>query len=313
MKTNRILSHFFILLLCLASVSCNTFRTYYGTTYQQIDTDNKKHTFRLDLSEQNLIELPEEVIALKELRMINLSGNAHLDLEKAFETLSSLLKLEVILLDSMEISGLPDNFRKLEHLNHVSLVNNPSLNFAQTFELMRDLNLEFLNLSQNNLKNLPVEINQIKRLQDLKLSNNQLKLPDLFLTLSNIPMLRSLWLDNNKISQIPPEITFLDQIVYLYIDENGFTVLPKEMSNMNKLMVLHAAGNNLGELPVVLIEMPHIKFAIMSNNPIESIPTVFNRRDYSLLALVMDGNKLDETEKELAVKMFRRFFIFSAR
>jgi len=51
----------------------------------------------------------------------------------------------------------------------------------------------------------------------------------------------------------------------------------------------------------------------MSNNPIESIPTVFNRRDYSLLALVMDGNKLDETEKELAGKMFRRFFIFSAR
>ena len=85
------------------------------------------------------------------------------------------------------------------------------------------------------------------------------------------------------------------------------------MSNLCKLSELHAAGNNFEELPVVLTEMPHIKFAIMSNNPIESIPTVFSRRDYSLLALVMDGNKLDDTEKKFAGKMFRRFFIFSAR
>jgi Leucine-rich repeat (LRR) protein len=76
---------------------------------------------------------------------------------------------------------------------------------------------------------------------------------------------------------------------------------------------MHAAGNNFNELPVGLTHMPHLMFAILSNNPIETIPPEFRRKDYSLLALVMDGNKLDEAEKKFAKKMFRRFFIFSAR
>jgi Leucine-rich repeat (LRR) protein len=314
MKLSRFLFTVFIgLLFSVTMVCCKTFKTYYGNTFQDIDNQKIKRTFRLDLSNQNLTELPEKVVDLKELRMINLSGNTELDLEKTFEILTGLPKLEVILLDSLNLTVLPDNFKNLRKINHVSLVNNPELDFAQVFLLMKDFDMEFLNLSHNNLAELPEEISKIKRLRDLKLSYNHIQLSELFLNLAELPKLRSLWLDNNRIETLPPEIAAIRRVVYFYIDDNKLSDFPKEMSQMDRLLVMHAAGNNFNELPVGLTHMPHLMFAILSNNPIETIPPEFRRKDYSLLALVMDGNKLDEAEKKFAKKMFRRFFIFSAR
>ncbi len=312
MKIRRYYTYFFLFFLSEVILSCNTFKTYYGTTFQNKNIYKVEKTYRLDLSEQNLTELPEFVNTLKELRMINLSGNENINLEKAFETLSSLPKLEVILLDSIKCKELPDNFKKLNALHHVSLVNNPELNFAQAFELMSGFNLEFLNLSENHLQELPKEINQIKSLRDLKLSSNQLKLSELFFTLSTIPKLRALWIDNNQIELMPFETVMLDKLIYLYLDNNRISEFPPEMKNMNKLLVLHAANNNFEELPIILTQMPQIKFAILSNNPIKSIPQGFDKRNYSLLALIMDGTKLTEGQKKTARIMFKRFFVFSA-
>jgi len=318
MKSYRIFSRTFIpivvgMFFCVLMVSCKTFKTYYGNTFQEVDNEKIKRTFRLDLSNQNLTELPEKVVDLKELRMINLSGNTQLHLEKTFEILSGLPKLEVILLDSLNLTELPENFKNLRTLKHVSLVNNPKLNFSHAFELMHTFDLEFLNLSHNKLTELPDEISEISRLRDLKLSYNHIQLSALFLTLADLPKLRSLWLDNNRIETLPPEIAAIRRVVYFYIDDNELSEFPKEMSQMDRLLVMHAALNNFSELPVELTHMPHLMFAILSNNPIETIPPEFRKRDYSLLALVMDGNKLDEAEKIFAKKMFRRFFIFSAR
>jgi len=318
MKTNRILSHVTLplaagMLFCVLMFSCKTFKTYYGNTFQNIDNQKIKRTFRLDLSNQKLSKLPNKIAELKELRMINLSGNTKLNLEKTFEILSSLPKLEVILLDSLDLVNLPDNFKDLKKIKHVSLVNNPHLNFAHVFELLRDFDLEFLNLSHNNLTELPEEIGKISRLRDLKLSYNRLQLSELFLILADLPKLRSLWLNNNEIQTLPTEIVAIRRITYFYLDNNRLSDFPKEMRQMDKLLVLHAAGNNFRELPVELTYSPHLMFAILSNNPIETIPPEFRRKDYSLLALVIDGNKLDEAEKRFAKKMFRRFFIFSAR
>lgn len=323
MKTKRPLLRVFIsipivpiaigVMVCVLVASCKTFKTYYGNTFQEIDNNKVKRTFRLDLSNQDLTGLPHKIADLKELRMINLSGNTGLDLEKTFEILSGLPKLEVILLDSLNLTGLPDNFSNLKKINHVSLVNNPELDFAHAFELMQSFDMEFLNLSRNNLTELPEEIAQISRLRDLKLSYNHIQLSELFLTLADLPKLRSLWLDHNHIETLPPEIAAARRVVYFYIDDNELSEFPKEMAQMDRLLVMHAAGNNFRELPVELTHIPHLMFAVLSNNPIETIPPEFRRKDYSLLALVMDGNKLDEPEKRFAKKMFRRFFIFSAR
>lgn len=313
MKKSRFCLYTSVIFISVIFISCNTFKTYYGTTFQKIDSKNTSNTYRLDLSNQNLTELPERIYTLKELRMINLSGNTDLHLEKAFETLSTLPNLEVILLDSMAITNLPDTFRMLPKINHISLRYNPDLNFENTVELLQNFDLEFLNLSNNNLNFLPDGIGKLKSLRDLKLSNNQMQLSELFINISNLPRLRSLWLDSNQIQSIPFEINLLDKLVFLYIDDNLLSEFPKEINRLEKLVVLHASGNNFKKLPVELTEMPRIKFAIMANNPIESIPKEFDKRNYSLLALVMDGNKLDEVEKQEAKKMFRRFFIFSAR
>lgn len=302
---------FLLCAFCLAS--CQTYKTYYGITYKSLEEDKQNKIYRLDLSYQNLKTLPDYIKNLNNLMMINLSGNTELILEEAIRQLEPLPKLKVLILDSMHLKQLPENFYTLRQLEHLSLVNNPDLDYVDAFGKIKDFSLEFLNLSQNQLQDLPENLSEITTLRDLKLSRNRLNTADVFLTLAALPNLRSLWLDNNQISALAPEIAALNQLRFLYIDANKLSSLPETMPGLNHLLVMHAAQNEFTELPGVLTRMPRLLFVIFSNNPIDEIPPIFHRNDYPLFALIMDGNRLDEQEKKFYQKMFRRFFIFSAR
>lgn len=292
--------------------SCQTYKTYYGSTYTYPEPSKALQTYRLDISYQNLKALPPYIKNLKNLRMINLSGNGALKLAEVVNELVLLPKLQVLILDSMSLTRLPDNFYKMRQLQHLSLAKNPNLDFDDAFEKIQNFKLEFINLSNNRLVNLPDNFSKIRSLRDLKLSHNQLQTADAFLTLAELPKLRSLWLDDNQISVLAPEIATLRQLRFLYLDNNNLSTLPEAVTQMRRLLVLHAAQNRFTELPGQLARMPGLMFVIFSNNPIEEIPPIFHRTNYSLLALVMDGNLLDEREKIFYKKMFRRFFIFSA-
>lgn len=309
-KVNKTLA---TVLIFMSLVSCQTYKTYYGITRQQLERGLEKKTYRLDLSFQNLEALPENLKAFKALRMLNLSGNPKIDLQKAVDVLVLLPELKVLILDSMQLNKLPENFYKLRQLNHLSLASNPGLDFSDAFEKIASFSIEFLNLSHNQLKELPENLAEIKQIRDLKLSDNRLQAHQALLVLSDLPNLRSLWLDFNGLNQLPAEIATLGQLRYLYLDANNLEELPEAMSGMKRLLVMHATQNRFTELPGVLTRMQSLMFVIFSNNPIETIPPVFHNKNYSLLALVMDGNRLDDREKRFYKKMFRRFFIFSAK
>ncbi|MBU2525138.1 MAG: leucine-rich repeat domain-containing protein [Bacteroidetes bacterium] len=292
--------------------SCTTYKTYYAETRESLAAADVKNTYRLDLSFQELEQLPENIIEYKEIRAVKLTGNVGLDLEDAVSKLAALPNLRVLILDSMQLWSLPENFQKLKRIEHLSLVNNPKLDWGKTFEQLADFPLEFLNLSHNQITELPDQISQIKTLRDLKLSHNTLDLSQTFFALSELPKLRALWLDFNEIARLPEEVATLSQLQYLYLDGNKLTALPSAMRRLERLLVMHAAQNRFTELPGVLTQMPRLLFVIFSNNPIAEIPPIFHNKQYALLALVMDGNELDADEKQFYKQMFRRFFIFSA-
>ncbi|MEM7116871.1 MAG: COR domain-containing protein [Chloroflexota bacterium] len=111
-------------------------------------------------------------------------------------------------------------------------------------------NLTWLYLNGNRLKNLPSEIGQLSNLTLLDLSNNQLShLPSEIGQLSN---LGELYLSNNKLRRLPPEIGQFIHLTWLYLNDNQLHTLPSEIGQLTSLQRL-VLNENLLPIPPEIV------------------------------------------------------------
>lgn len=296
-------------IISLLFFSCSTYATFYGETVRSLEV--QKNTRRLDVSYQNLTDFPVTYEKLENLRMINLSGNTQLDIATILGSLPYPEKLEVLVLDSLQLKKIPKEIQDFKYLKQLSLAYNPLLDLEKTISSIQELPLEFLNLKGNQLTQLPETITHLETLKDLNLSHNRLHDADSYTYLGVMPNLYSLWLDHNDLTQLPKTIGAIDQVTYFYVDHNKLTSLPSEISGMKNVWTLHAGHNYFTTLPEQLIDMPALKLAHMNNNQIITIPRKYETAKYSLLALLLDHNPLSEEERVWAEKTFKKFFLLS--
>ena len=111
------------------------------------------------------------------------------------------------------------------------------------------LSVQQLQSKSNNhkLSKLPklpkMTIEEILNLQELDLSYNQLKeIPKEIFTLTN---LQKLGLSNNQLTEVPKEIFTLTNLQVLNLYNNQLTELPKEIGNLTNLQILYLYNNKL--------------------------------------------------------------------
>ncbi|WP_298539622.1 hypothetical protein [uncultured Aquimarina sp.] len=297
-----------LLLLCS---SCNTYTTFYSKTHVEINSEKFSKIHRLDLSNQNLNELPKSITKLKDLRMINLSNNMNLDIDSSLRKLAIHQNLEVLILDSLDIKTIPESIKLFPNLKQISLINNPGFNLSQILQQISELPIEFLNLKNNKLTKLPENIKALKNLRDLNLSYNTIKDEESYSYLGELPKLYSLWIDHNKLKELPNSTGELSQIRFLYIDHNELKELPDQFTEMRKVWVIHAGYNLFSELPPEFTKMKALLMVHINNNQIQHIPKVYETDKYALAGLILDNNPLPETEIQRAKKIFNGFFLLS--
>ena len=137
-------------------------------------------------------------------------------------------------------------------------------------EITQLVNLTKLDLSRNQLSNLPSEITQLANLTTLDLSRNQLsKLPAEIGQLSN---LTTLYLNSNQLSKLPAEIGQLSNLTTLELSSNQLSKLPAEIGQLSNLTTLDLSGNQLSELPDEITQLSNLTTLHLEWNPLKSPP-----------------------------------------
>ncbi|WP_052435984.1 leucine-rich repeat domain-containing protein [Neochlamydia sp. EPS4] len=117
---------------------------------------------------------------------------------------------------------------------------------------------------------LPPEIWQLSQLEWLNLSNNQLTtLPP---NIGQLSQLQSLWLHNNQLTAIPAEIGQLTKLEVLNLGHNQLNIIPAEIGQLTKLQGLALGFNQLTIIPAEIGQLSHLRMLHLGDNQLTIIP-----------------------------------------
>ncbi len=214
----------------------------------------------IDLSSQDLAEVPPKVFQLTNTSTLILNRNRLTELSPE---IGQLTRLRNLWLDGNQLRELPPEIGQLTRLRN-------------------------LWLDGNQLRELPPEIGQLTRLRTLTLSGNQLR--ELPPEIGLLPRLEELRLDGNQLRELPPEIGQLTALQQLTLNENKLTGLPPQLVDcMTKGLMPKLQGNQLKEPLPQFIERGADVLATYLRSLKDAIP------QYDAKLLLVGGGNVGKT------------------
>eukprot|EP00775_Hariotina_reticulata_P013287 gene13287-13418_t len=144
-------------------------------------------------------------------------------------------------------------------------------------ELVRKSNphITELELSSNNLTDLPDDISQLQQIRVLRLKYNQFKrVPS---TITRLPQLMVLELSGNQVIRLDSNIAKLTSLKELDLSGNLLVELPNALATLPKLEVLRLENNRLESLPDTIGELPSLTKLDVSTNCLRQLPASMGR------------------------------------
>lgn len=193
-------------------------------TLEQLKSGQLKGIKRLKLSE-GLTELPLEILELAEsLEILDLSGN---QLSELPQELTQLTNLRIIFASNNLFTHLPDVLGSLPKLEMVGFKTNQ---IKTVSEESLPAQLRWLILTDNAIEVLPNSLGERPRLQKLALAGNQLRaLPESMEKLSNLELVR---LSANQLTEFPEFLIKLPKLAWLAFAGNPFCKHPSSLDSV---------------------------------------------------------------------------------
>lgn len=205
-------------------------------------------------------------------------------------------------------------FNLADTLEILDLSQNQLSNLPQEFACLSKLKIAFF--SDNNFTELPAVLGKCKSLEMIGFKSNQIK------TISDesLPEItRWLILTNNRIEVIPSSIGKCYRLQKLALAGNQIKALPAEMANCKNLELIRISANRLTELPYWLLQLPKLSWIAYAGNPFTETHQVPNNlplidwNDIHLQQQLGQGASgiiykaylNNNTQQEVAVKIFK--------
>jgi len=196
------------------------------------------------------------------------------------------------------LTQLPDALWELTMLEELDLSGNELRELpAAIGKLVRLRSLKLVSFpSGSQLSQLPAEISQLSNLIELDLRNNNLsQLPAEIGQLSNLVELN---LRNNRLSQLPAEISQLSNLIELDLNSNQLSQLPAEIGQLSNLVELDLRNNQLSQLPAEIGQLIHLTKLYLRGNQLSQLPAEIGQLS-NLTELVLSGNQLSQLPAEI--------------
>ena len=111
-----------------------------------------------------------------------------------------------------------------------------------------------------------VEISGLRELRELWVSYNQLVgLPT---SIQRLTKLERLYLNGNKLTELPAEISDFRELRELSMSNNQLVGLPTSIQRLIKLKRLYLSGNKLTELPAEISDLRELRELSVIRNPL---------------------------------------------
>lgn len=221
------------------------------TAKERIEYAQAHQLRELDLSDCGLMEVPEEVFELTQLKTLILGKKYAPNESQASKNQIDFLPFEIGLLNQLEGIGLANNA------------------FTDFPDIITQLpRLQTLMLNDNPLEMLSANVGQLRHLRVLGLGNTQIKeLPE---TIGNLRRLKVLGAANNALNNLPPTIQQLQDLEQLGLANNQFQEFPDVLFGLGSLKVLGMARNQIQTLPRRVLRWQQLKRLDLRDNPMES-------------------------------------------
>jgi len=164
--------------------------------------------------------------------------------------------------------------------------------------ISRYKNLRLLDVSNNQISDLPDSITHCIKLGTLIARNNILDENSLPKNLKRLQSLRELNLGGNRLTRIPYEILELPSVQILHLGANRIEYVSKDVALMRKLEVLYLGGNVLTELPYEVGELKNLRVFVLCDNRLEYLPKSISTLK-QLKSLLLHRNRLTALPVEL--------------
>ncbi len=212
------------------------------------DFASVKDAHELNWERMNLDSLPHYITQCTQLKKINLSGNRKIKVNDTFQKLSKLPKLEILIIDYCNLFFLPSVISDFKALKILSVEGNGISWLPPSF---KNLPIEELNLSKNNIDSLNIGFYSLLKLKELNFSQNKGVVRDYNMEiLASFPLLKSLILQDSK--ELPKGIGKLKLLEKLDISGGIFKQVPSEISQLTKLKILKMQGCAQVDLSVII-------------------------------------------------------------
>jgi Leucine-rich repeat (LRR) protein len=224
----------------------------------------------LDVSINKLCKIPEWVRKCENLQDLTWNTNK---LEVVPDWIGELGNLTSLSLASNELRSLPESLSHLTNLQSLNLFNNHITYFGRLDGLGF---LRVLQISKNEIVDLPIEIQNLRALNDLTVSGNRLNsIPE---WISECRRLKRLNLSDNSITDLPKSMAQLSLLRELHLYKNGFERVPIVLPELVGLTWLSLHGNSLSIVPDDLGALINLKTLILGasgegGNPLGDFPT----------------------------------------
>ncbi|XP_031566774.1 leucine-rich repeat-containing protein 47-like [Actinia tenebrosa] len=164
-------------------------------------------------------------------------------------------------------NGLDISIFQLTKLNFLQ-ISNTNLEELPS-EIGNLVNLKTLDLHRNALKTIPASIENVKEIKTLDISGNSLN--ELPVEFGELDSLHTLNLNCNQLSVIP-SVVKLKHLARLDISHNELCDLPDGIFKLELISEIRASSNKIGVLSEEVSNLQMLKVLDMSSNVLEAVP-----------------------------------------